>query len=250
MLLFVDTETTGLPRAGIQPRIVSVAWIVAKDRNSQAAYRYSIVKPEGFEIPPEAARVYDITTERAVREGIPLTHALQGLANDITTYRPTAVVAHNIRFDRPIIEAEYQRVGLASAIHRLPGVCTVQLARRRWPGQSAKLDDVHLRLFGSGPQASHRADLDVWSCMQIFFALHRQPTPATKTPSIASMHHDDGPDDGAQEMIDRILAWASRHPQFDSDFVESLDAQLQDRGWLSEKQIEGLKRIINNWHIP
>lgn len=29
MNLFIDTETTGLPRGRVQPRIVSIAWIVA-----------------------------------------------------------------------------------------------------------------------------------------------------------------------------------------------------------------------------
>lgn len=52
------------------------------------------------------------------------------------------------------------------------------------------------------------------------------------------------------EKIDAILDWAEEHPEFDTDFVESLASQLEDKGELSENQEDALDNIIEKWHIP
>jgi hypothetical protein len=49
MNLFIDTETTGLPRGGVQPRIVSIAWIVADVLTQHRSLRSLIVKPDGYD---------------------------------------------------------------------------------------------------------------------------------------------------------------------------------------------------------
>ena len=53
----------------------------------------------------------------------------------------------------------------------LARTCTVQLARSRWPGQSAKLADVYQRLLGAPLAGQHNADADVRACDRIFFAM-------------------------------------------------------------------------------
>ena len=75
-----------------------------------------IVKPHGFLIPDEVSAIHGITTARARREGIALEAALDELALDVKTYKPQRVVAHNLAFDRPIVEAEYRLLGLGCAL--------------------------------------------------------------------------------------------------------------------------------------
>lgn len=129
MYLFIDTETTGLPRGGIQPRIVSIAWVVDDSPEKHRSLRYMLVRPDGFDIPVDATRIHGITTAVARRTGVPLDVALQSLKLDVSTHRPTTVVAHNLDFDRPIIDAEYARARRPSPLRALKGTCTVRLAQ-------------------------------------------------------------------------------------------------------------------------
>ena len=53
-----------------------------------------------------------------------------------------------------------------------------------------------------------------------------------------------------EERIETVLNWADEHhPDFDTEFVESLKKQLEDRGSLSDKQEEALLNIIEKWNI-
>lgn len=49
--------------------------------------------------------------------------------------------------------------------------------------------------------------------------------------------------------IDQILEWAEEHPEFDTDFVTSLQSQLRSRGELSDKQSQALHNIIEKYDI-
>ena len=241
MNLFIDTETTGLPRGRVQPRIVSIAWIVADAPTQHRSLKSMIVKPHGFLIPDEVSAIHGITTDRARREGIALDAALGQLALDVKTYKPQRVVAHNLGFDRPIVEAEYRLLGLDCALGGLDGVCTVALSRGRWPNQPAKLGDVYRRLFGVPLEGAHDARNDVSACMRIFFALHGTPPTGG---------NDDEEARHAGALIERVLDWAADHDWFDTSFVESLQESLEKWGRLTPRQLEALENIIDRLDIP
>ena len=133
MHLFIDTETTGLQRGGVQPRIVSIAWVISDSPGQHHSLRYMIVKPNGFRIPQEAIDVHGITNERARREGVSIDLALDALALDVRTHKPSSVIAHKLSFDRPIVDAEHQRIGRGSVLSGLRGICTALLAQRNGP---------------------------------------------------------------------------------------------------------------------
>lgn len=249
MFLFIDTETTGLPRAGVQPRIVSVAWVIADSAGVERIERALIVRPDGFRIPEEASRIHGITTERARAEGVPLAEALDALAGDVGTHRPTAVVAHNLPFDRPIIDAEYGRLGRPSPLQGLRGICTVALSQRRWPGQSATLANVHRRLLGTDMAEQHEARADVRACRLVYFGLLGTPEAAAAAGSMDLDRDRARAAKKAAALIARILAWAADNPAFDTGFVKNVEAQLAERGSLSAKQVDALKRIAKRFGV-
>ncbi|MBV1796322.1 3'-5' exonuclease [Siccirubricoccus sp. G192] len=232
--LFVDTETTGLPRGGEQPRIVSIAWIVAAA--VPAPPRQAIIRPEGFTIPGRVAAIHGITTQRARREGRPLRAVLAEFAADIAAHRPAALVAHNLAFDLPIIEAEYARLGLASPLGGLARTCTLHAARRRWPGERCGLQAVHARLFGEEFEGAHGAAADVAACARIFFGLQ-------------AGDHAPPPSQAAEALVAAILLWALERPEFDSSFVASIAAQIRAGRSASPRQVAALQRIARHWHI-
>ena len=77
MILFLDTETTGLPNrrsASIYhlsnwPRLVEIAWIECNENGTVESEYDQIIKPESFEIPRSASALHGITTEKAIENG-------------------------------------------------------------------------------------------------------------------------------------------------------------------------------------
>lgn len=239
MFMFVDTETTGLPRAGEQPRIVSLAWMAAERSGHVLASGYTLIKPCGFSIPQDVVRIHGISTEHAAREGRPLRSVLSDFSRDLARTKPGHIVAHNIAFDLPVIDAEYTRIGATSPCSGLPRLCTMMIARKRWPGESARLGEVFRRVFTREMVGAHNAQSDVRACAEIFFTMQRVTDAAP-----------DAPTEDVAAIVDAVLDWATRHPQFDTGFVESLQDQMSLGRTLSARQLASLETIVERWRIP
>jgi DNA polymerase III epsilon subunit-like protein len=75
MLLFIDTETTGLPKYSTTdptekwPRVVQLAWSLYDNDGNRESQESYIIYPTDFTIPMDSARIHGITTERAKAEG-------------------------------------------------------------------------------------------------------------------------------------------------------------------------------------
>jgi hypothetical protein len=52
-----------------------------------------------------------------------------------------------------------------------------------------------------------------------------------------------------KDTVEMVLDWADDHPRFDASFIESLKEQLENKGYLSEKQIMALENIIERFNI-
>lgn len=185
MNLFFDTETTGLPRSYKAPvsdlrnwpRLVQVAWLVTDDGGREIRSAEHIIKPDGFSIPEDAARIHGITTEVARLEGVDLRPVLEAIAADIAEAR--VLIAHNIRFDEMILGAEFLRMGRPNRIDGKPRKCTMLSSTdfcripgpygNKWP----KLQELHTRLFREGFDDAHSALADVRACSRCYFELRR-----------------------------------------------------------------------------
>jgi DNA polymerase III epsilon subunit-like protein len=187
MYLFFDTETTGLPKkwdAPLKdlnnwPRLVQLAWLeFDKDGNQISSGDY-IVKPSGFEIPEEAARIHKITTQDAINKGYKLKDVLN-VFNSIVT-KSTYLVAHNIAFDEKILGAEFLREYVKTDFNEKKQVCTMESTvdfmklpaakgGYRFPG----LSDLYRKIFGEGFSESHNAFADIQATAKIFWELEKQ----------------------------------------------------------------------------
>ena len=109
MILVYDTETTGLPRdwnapltdSENWPRLVQLAWQLHTPEGNLVSRGNRIVRPDGFTIPYNAAKVHGITTERATEVGLPLVEVMEEFGRDLD--RAEHVMGHNIEFDVNII---------------------------------------------------------------------------------------------------------------------------------------------------
>lgn len=114
MYLMYDTETTGLinddapPSDENQPHIVQLAAILFNEDRREIGSMNVIIKPDGWTIPEEASAVHGITTEMALKYGIPETTALKTFHE----FRKQArlEIAHNILFDNYVMRIAYARL--------------------------------------------------------------------------------------------------------------------------------------------
>lgn len=186
MHLFFDTETTGIPRnykapasdLGNWPRLVQVAWVLFDGQDREIESAQHIIKPDGFTIPPDAARIHGITTQKAMGSGVDRKTALAAMAPAIE--RAAVLVAHNMQFDEKILGAEFLRTGFANLVESRKRICTMQGATDycRLPGRYGykwpTLDELHRKLFNQSFEGAHQALADVRACARCYFELRRR----------------------------------------------------------------------------
>lgn len=183
MYLVFDVETTGLPKrydAPVEdldnwPRVVQLAYAFYDDQKKIECISGAIIKPEGFVIPQEAARIHGINQARAEKTGIPLKEVLKGI--NYFLKKSKVAIAHNIRFDMKVLGAEFLRAKIKTNLFDLERVCTMFKSTRycaiegnygfKWP----KLEELYVKLFDKGFEDAHDARADVLACAECFFEL-------------------------------------------------------------------------------
>ena len=185
MYLFLDTETTGIPRdykapasdLGNWPRLVQIAWLLVDAHQNEISSAEFIIRPEGFEIPAEAARIHGITTEQALRDGVRLRSALNSISENILV--SSVLLAHNMQFDEKILGSELLRAGMGNVVESKERRCTMKSATNycRLPGRYGykwpTLQELHMTLFSESFDGAHQALADVRACARSYFELKR-----------------------------------------------------------------------------
>lgn len=186
MYLIFDTETTGLPRnysAPLSdfdnwPRCVQLAWQVHDETGKLISQGDFIVKPDGFTIPFNSEKVHGISTERANREGIPLTDVMEIFDKDLE--KSAFVIGHNLEFDLSIMGSEYLRMKRDNPLTSKVAIDTKDESteycalpggrgRYKWP----TLAELHDKLFEVGFEEAHNAAADVDATARAFLELVR-----------------------------------------------------------------------------
>lgn len=192
MILFFDTETTGLPDFARplddkrQPHLVQIACLLTDDDGTERASVSLIVAP-GVPIPEGAARVHGITDLIADRCGVPPSMAL-AMWNKLAE-RSDLIVAHNIKFDIVLMRIAWLRhfgaegpaferrhgdrpqfctMEAASPIVNLPPTARMIAAGHNKP-KAPKLEEVIRHFFGEGLDGAHDALVDVRACARVYF---------------------------------------------------------------------------------
>ena len=201
----IDTETNGLPMDNNKPayvvdnwpRIVQIAIVIWwADEVREGSH---LIRPDGWEIPPDATKIHGITQERAVRDGKGISTVLEGLVPQLQE-PGTVLVAHNVDFDARVLGAEFIRKGLhgpakdvggvftvnentpQSVVCGMPSICTMKQTTEfcklpgnwknsyKWP----KLQELHQALFGEGFDDAHDALADARACLKCFLELWKK----------------------------------------------------------------------------
>lgn len=189
MILFFDTETSGLPSFRLpaddpsQPHIVDLAGLLTDDAGEEVARFEALVKPDGWQIDEGAARVHGISTEMALAEGMPIAEALD--AFDALVAQAALLVAFNIRFDDKLLRGERRRLGRPDGFGTVPVFCCMKGAtplckipptgKMQSVGihtfKTPKLGEAVRILLKREHEGAHRAMADVLATRDLYFAL-------------------------------------------------------------------------------
>ncbi len=130
--LIIDTETTGLPQNRYSkpenldnwPHIVQLAWILLDNEGKLLAHNEYILKQD-IKIPPKATAIHGITNAIMEEKGVDPKLVLTKLIETIK--RAKILVAHNIDFDVPILEAEFLRNSFEKQLEKTDKICTMKI---------------------------------------------------------------------------------------------------------------------------
>jgi DNA polymerase-3 subunit epsilon len=192
MILFFDTETTGFVQDRLpvdhpeQPYIVQLAALLCEDDGEEVAGFSLIVDPgigEGVSIPAKAAEVHGITNKRAVEFGVSPEFALSAFTH--LYQRSDLVIAHNIKFDKGVMETAISRHYKKVMPLRKALFCTMEEAkpiinlpptdRMRAAGitgpKAPRLEECIRHFFGESLDGAHDAMVDVKACRRVYLHL-------------------------------------------------------------------------------
>ena len=171
MILFFDTETTGLPRFkepsddSRQPHLIQIAALLCDFNGNDVETLSTIVKPGDNAV---------MESEAYAAHGISLARA-----------RATEIVGHNVSFDKRIMRIASARWLGSKWSTELPTFCTMRRsqaivdlpptpamvrANRNWP-KPPKLVECMKHFFNEGLDGAHDALIDVTACKRVYFHL-------------------------------------------------------------------------------
>lgn len=188
--IFFDSESNGLPREprlGVSftsnwPRMIQLAWIVTDENGNVLKRQSHIICPQGFNIIEPIAKLTRITTERAQREGVDLYSVLTEFMEDVNDAK--LLIAHNLDFDKRVVGCELYRENMDyDSLLNKSMVCTMQKSTNfcaipsnsnhpgyKWP----KLEELHMKLFGTTFSGAHDAMSDVEATRKCYFELKKR----------------------------------------------------------------------------
>lgn len=183
-LLFVDTETSGIPRdwnkpyssRGNWPHIAQLAWVVYTREGQEVKAENHYILPSDYDISPASATIHGLTLEFLRANGKPRHEVMERIHADLQQYQPL-VVAHFMQLDYHMLGVGFYRAGLANPLPALPTFCTMITSARfvRYPPQRGlRLGELYQRLFQEPLPREHDALVDAYATARCFFALRQQ----------------------------------------------------------------------------
>ena len=204
-LLFVDTETSGIPRDWNKPysnrsnwpHIAQLAWVMYTREGVEVKAENHYIQPNDYDLDPASGSVHGLTPEFLRARGESRHAVMQRLHHDLLRYRPL-VVAHFMQLDFHMVGVSFHRAGLTNPMLGLPLFCTMRatgpLLRHSSRG-FLRLSELYQRLFKEPQPREHDALADAYATARCFFEMQRQGiiTPETM--------HQQGPPVGLRQPM-------------------------------------------------
>ena len=182
-MLFVDTETTGLPTGWSKPYssernwpcIAQLAWVVYTVEGELVKTENHYIRVPAGRMRPSAQAIHGLTPAFLEQHGEDRSIVMQRFFNDLRTYCPL-VIGHYMRLDFHMVGVEFHRSSLPNLLAELPTLCTMQTSQRQAQAQARsflRLGELHEHLFKEPMARQHDALVDAQATARCFFELRR-----------------------------------------------------------------------------
>lgn len=193
-VLVFDTETTGLPehnnipirKTEKFPYIIQLSYVLYDTELDKLEIEgdHIIRIPEEVDLPESSVAIHRITREKSREEGITITRALGYFM--IAYMRADVIVAHNIKFDKNMINVECYRNNIDFDFTSKPGkpfkdtmymgrgICNVRMMNKHTGEiflKPPKLTELYMKLFDIDAKNLHNSYIDVLVCLRCFAVL-------------------------------------------------------------------------------
>lgn len=184
MYLFFDASAAGDVRDWKKPasdpfnwpRIAHLSWLLYNEDRELIDQSDDLIKPTGWDLPPEKEKFHHITLDQLHTEGKPIKEVLERFAAVVD--KATYGVAYNMHFNESVVKSECYRSGVKENIDTLDKYCLMREAtwfckipgrdgKFKWP----KLQEIHTKLFKARFDKAGHALADVSTVAICFFGL-------------------------------------------------------------------------------
>jgi DNA polymerase-3 subunit epsilon len=180
-LLFIDTETSGLPKnwrkpysaEGNWPFCIQVAWIIyTKDRQVLKQENH-FIKENDFKISKSATKIHGITHQFLEANGQSRNEVLEILSRDVIKFQPL-VIGHFMEFDFKMLGVDFYRAEIENPIKKEMTFCTMLATTHMVKNPVVKffkLGELYQVLFNTTLYNQHNALADAKATADCFFEL-------------------------------------------------------------------------------
>lgn len=183
-ILFIDTETSGLPKkwnapctdVNNWPYIVQISWVIYTDKGNLVKRENHYINNNDFKSSPTSVLIHGISDEYRQQWGESRLKVMTFLAEDLYQYEPL-LVAHFAELDLNMMGADFYRAGIKNPAENLPSFCTMVASApyvRNPNAKYLKLDELYFALFKYPLQNQHNALIDAFATAKCFFQLLKQ----------------------------------------------------------------------------
>ncbi len=180
-LLFIDTETSGLPkdwRLGYDakdnwPFLVQIAWEIYTKEGVFVKAVDHYVHEADIVITDIARDIHGLNPEFLKKHGKSRAAVMQSLQQDLLKYKPL-LVAHFMQLDAHMIALGFHRASMENTAKNLRQFCTMQATApfiKIKPSKFLNLEDLYQRLFQEPLIAHHNALIDARATARCFFEM-------------------------------------------------------------------------------
>lgn len=183
-ILFIDTETSGLPKKWDAPYadqdnwpfIVQIAWLIYSREGELLKTENHYILDTDYQISSTSRDIHGIDPAFLKEHGKERKNVMKILQQDLLTYRPL-LVGHFMQLDYHMMGIGFYRAGLENPAAQLPQFCTMGISARlvhQKPYKYLKLGDLYEWLFDKPLENQHNALTDAKATAACFFELRKK----------------------------------------------------------------------------
>lgn len=183
-ILFIDTETTDIPKrwdlpyseTENWPSAVQVSWIICSAEGNEIKRENHYVFEEDLEISERSLKVHGIAKNFLKISGKRRKDVLKLLIDDIQEYNPL-VAGHFTEFDLHVLGTDLFRAGLENPFKNSFFYCTMIKSKQYIFNpriEYMRLPQLYNHLFGETMENSHNALIDAEITAKCFFEIDRR----------------------------------------------------------------------------